>query len=104
MSLVSDGSALSLYTPPAVEAMKASASLATLLAQALLLTACSKPSRVVRIDSPGAGVFQTVEISHGRGAISNDFTRIYAHFDNAGQTDKQLLLDGEHDPPRRERI
>jgi hypothetical protein len=41
-------------------------------------------------------VFLTVETSRGRGAISNDFTRIYTHFDNAGQTAKQLLLDGEY--------
>jgi hypothetical protein len=76
--------------------MKASARLATLLIQALLLTGCAKPDRIVRVNSPVGELFLTVETWHGQGAISNDFTRIYAHFENKGKSDKELVLDGEY--------
>ena len=76
--------------------MKTSAFLAMLLVQTGLLTGCAKPDRVARVNSPMGGVFLTVETRHGQGAISNDFTRIYAHFESEGKSDKELLLDGEY--------
>lgn len=75
--------------------MKNSVCLA-MLVQVVLLSGCTKPDRVVRVNSPRAGVFLTVETWHGRGAISNDFTRIYAHFESNSKSDKELLLDGEY--------
>lgn len=75
--------------------MKTSVCLATLLIEGVLLTGCDKPN-VVRVNSPTGGVFLTVETHHGQGAISNDFTRIYAHFESKGKSDKELVLDGEY--------
>jgi hypothetical protein len=76
--------------------MKTTTCLATLLIQAVLLTGCNNPDRVVRIDSPVVGVFLTIETRHGQGAISNDFTKIYAHFEGHRKSDKELILDGEY--------
>jgi hypothetical protein len=67
-----------------------------LLLQAVLFTGCANPDRVVKVNSPMGGVFLTVETWHGQGASSNDFTRIYAHFESKGKSDKELLLDGEY--------
>lgn len=54
------------------------------------------PDRVQRFDSPVAGLFFTVETWYGRGAIAPDFTRVYAHVEANGKTDRELVLDGEY--------
>jgi len=51
---------------------------------------------VQRFDSPVAGLFFTVETWYGHGAISPDFTRVYAHLEANGKTDRELVLDGEY--------
>jgi hypothetical protein len=57
---------------------------------------CGKADRIDRVNSPESGLFVTVETRYGRGAVSPDFTRIYAHLEGSGQSDKKLLLDGEY--------
>lgn len=43
-----------------------------------------------------AGLFITVETHFGRGAPTADFTRIYAHLEADGRSDRELVLDGEY--------
>lgn len=62
----------------------------------ILIAGCSKPDTVDRINSPDPGVFLTIETQHGRGAISNDYTKIYAHLENSKKSDRELLLSGEY--------
>lgn len=71
-------------------------SVCVLLWLLMSLLACAKPDRVVRVNSADQGVFFTVETVHGQGAISNDFTRIYAHLENGNKSDQELVLDGEY--------
>jgi hypothetical protein len=61
-----------------------------------IFSGCSKPDQVDRVDSPLPGLYVTVETHFGPGAIAADFTRIYAHLEAGGQSDKKLLLDGEY--------
>jgi hypothetical protein len=56
----------------------------------------SRPTRVVRFDSPSPHLFYTVEIWEQSGAISSDFTRVFAHFDHDGHSDKVMFLDGAY--------
>jgi hypothetical protein len=66
----------------------------------LLLTVfiggCAKPDRITTINSPFDGVFYTIEAFKGHGAADSDFTRVYAHLQRDGKTDKQLVLDGTY--------
>jgi hypothetical protein len=55
-----------------------------------------RPDNVQRFDSPVAGLFFTVETWYGHGAVSPDFTRVYAHLEAKGKTDRELVLDGEY--------
>jgi hypothetical protein len=71
------------------------------LTQLWVLTVCllgchSTPDEVVIIKSPSDSIFYSKETWRGHGPVSNDFTRIYAHYRSAKQTDRQLVLDGEY--------
>jgi hypothetical protein len=50
----------------------------------------------VTIKSPINGVFYSVETFYGKGAMSSDFTWVYAHLEHAGKSDKMLVLSGEY--------
>jgi hypothetical protein len=69
---------------------------ALVLIQVAILSGCGKPDTVQRFDSPTTGLFFTVETRYGHGAISPDFTRVYAHLEADGKTDRELVLDGEY--------
>jgi len=45
--------------------------------------------------SPEANLYLTVETNHGSGAISSDFTRLYAHLDTDSDTARELVVDGD---------
>lgn len=73
--------------------------LLSLLAQVGIFAGCAdivRPDNVQRFDSPVAGLFFTVETWYGHGAVSPDFTRVYAHLETKGKTDRELVLDGEY--------
>jgi hypothetical protein len=61
-----------------------------------IVAGCAKPDVVRIIKSPDRNVYLTVETFHGAGAISSDFTNIYAHFSQDGKATKQLILGGEY--------
>ncbi len=67
-----------------------------LLVQVVSLAGCGKADEIQRFDSPEAGLFFTVETRYGRGAVSPDFTRIYAHLEANDKTARELVLDGEY--------
>jgi len=59
-------------------------------------TGCAKPDSVATFKSPFDAVFYTVETFKGHGAADSDFTRVYAHLQRGGKTDKQLVVDGTY--------
>jgi hypothetical protein len=61
-----------------------------------LLAGCEKPTHIKTINSPTKGIVYTVETFNGHGPVSSDFTRVYAHLDHNGKSDKKLVLDGEY--------
>jgi hypothetical protein len=63
---------------------------------ACLVVGCARPNKVDRIPSPEVGLYLTVETFNGDVPVSSDFTRIYAHLERNGQSDKKLLLGGEY--------
>jgi hypothetical protein len=67
-----------------------------LLALVASLSGCSKPDHIDEVNSPTPGVFFTVETYYGRGPIVPDFTRIYAHLQVNGKSDRKLVLDGDY--------
>ena len=68
----------------------------TLLLSFAAISGCGKPDRVDRIDSPNPDLFLTIETSYAAGPAAADFTRIYAQLQAKGQTDKELVLDGQY--------
>jgi len=56
----------------------------------------AKPDSVRTAPSPNKEVFYTVETSYGNGPVSNDYTRVYAHFSHGGKTTKEVVLSGEY--------
>lgn len=60
-----------------------------------LLSGCSKPDSVTKINSPTNGVFYTVETFKAGGPTS-DTTKVYAHLERNGKHKKLLVLDGEN--------
>ena len=77
--------------------MRSGCFIVALLAEVALCSGCARPDHVDRIESPwGEGVFFTVETHHGRGPLSSDFTRVYAHLESNGKSDRKLVLDGEY--------
>jgi hypothetical protein len=66
------------------------------LAAIAICSGCAKPDHVDHVESPTAGLFFTVETRYGRGAMSPDVTRVYAHLEANGKSDRQLVLDGEY--------
>ena len=71
--------------------------LVTTLCVALSLAlGCARPDHVESIKGPVEGVFYTVETFYGHGAIASDFTRVYAHLERNGKSDRQLVIDGEY--------
>jgi hypothetical protein len=63
---------------------------------AVVMSGCAKPDRVTTIKSPMDGVFYTVETFNGHGAADADFTRVYAHLERNGKSDKKLVVDGTY--------
>lgn len=61
-----------------------------------LASGCGKPDHVTTIKSPTEGLYYTVETSLGRGAISSDYTTVYAHLERDGKSDRKLVIDGEY--------
>jgi hypothetical protein len=59
-----------------------------------MVSGCAKPDQVMTIKSPRDGIFYTVETFNGSGPADPDFTRVYAHLQRDGKTDKKLVLDG----------
>jgi hypothetical protein len=66
------------------------------LLQMIFTVGCTKPSKIVRIDSPTPGLFYTVETYDGRGPLASDFTRVYANLERGGRKETELVLDGEY--------
>lgn len=63
----------------------------------LLFLGCKmKPTKVTRFPGPSSAVFYTVEVWQDSGAVSSDFTRVFAHFDYNGKSDKVMFLDGPY--------
>ena len=58
------------------------------------IAGCAKPDHVTTVKSPTEGVFYTVETFNGHGAADSDFTRVYAHLERNGKSDKKLVVDG----------
>jgi hypothetical protein len=69
-----------------------------LLAMLTLTIGCEKPSKIVTFKPPiGDGfTYYTIETFHGHGAISDDFTRIYAHFPVGDKVTTELVADGPY--------
>jgi hypothetical protein len=61
-----------------------------------ICSGCARPARVDRTDSPMTGLFVTVETNYAIGPASADFTRVYAHLEAHGESDKKLVLDGHY--------
>jgi hypothetical protein len=59
-----------------------------------LLSGCAKPDHVATFTSPLEGAFYTVETFNGSGPADPDFTRVYAHLQHKGKSDKKLVMDG----------
>jgi len=76
--------------------MKRGRLLTILYLVALLTSACAKPDHVTTIKSPLNDVFFTIETFNGHGAADADFTRVYAHFERNGKSDKKLVVDGTY--------
>jgi len=87
--------AIRLYGPSyfTVKLLSTAAALLMLL-PTFFASGCSKPDRVTTIQSPQPGVFYTVETFKGHGAIDNDYTRVYAHLERNGVSDRQLVISG----------
>jgi hypothetical protein len=60
------------------------------------ISGCAKPDHVTTVKSPTEGVFYTVETFNGHGAADSDFTRVYAHLDRNGKSDRKLVVDGTY--------
>ena len=67
-----------------------------LLVELAIIAGCGKPDKVDRINSPNPDVFLTVETNYALGPAAADFTRIYAHLEAKGYSDKELVLDGQY--------
>ena len=76
--------------------MKRHCLFATSLLPVLFTLGCAKPDRVTRVSSPLEGVFYTVETFYGHGAADSDFTRVYAHLERNGKSDRKLVVDGTY--------
>ncbi len=70
--------------------------LALTFLQVGLFSGCGKPDKVTTIRSPTEGLFYTVETSFGHGAISSDYTNVYAHLERNGKSDRKLVIGGEY--------
>jgi hypothetical protein len=62
----------------------------------LLLGWRAKPTKVVNFPGPSPEVFYTAEVWEDNGAMSSDSTRVFAHLNHDGRTDKQVFLDGPY--------
>lgn len=70
--------------------------LALLVCFASVIGCRSRPTRVVRFNGPSPNLFYTVEAWEQGGAISSDFTRVFAHFEQNGKSDRVMFLDGAY--------
>ncbi len=57
---------------------------------------CSGPKTIVRYNSPYDGVYYTVETMHGKGAIDDDFSSVYANLQMGSKTQREEILNGEY--------
>lgn len=71
-------------------------SLAFLFLQIGILVGCSKPDKITTIKMPDDEIYFTIETDVGHGAISSDYTNVYAHLVRNGKTDKKEVLSGEN--------
>jgi hypothetical protein len=63
----------------------------------ILLVGCrANPTRILTFPSPSPEVTYTVEAWEDKGAISSDFTRVFANFDHDGKHDRIMFLDGAY--------
>jgi hypothetical protein len=62
----------------------------------LFVSGCGKPDKLTTVMSPTEGLFYTIETSFGHGAISSDYTRVYAHLERNGKAARILVIDGEY--------
>ena len=74
--------------------MKRYCFLAALSLLTAFISGCAKPDKVITIKSPTDGMFYTVETFNGSGPVDPDFTRVYAHLEHSGKSDKKLVMDG----------
>jgi hypothetical protein len=61
-----------------------------------VLIGCYKPDEITTVKFPDEEIFFTIETSIGHGAISSDYTYVYAHVARNGKTDKKEILSGEN--------
>src|SRR6185437_3830240 len=57
---------------------------------------CSKPDKITTFKMPDDEISFTFETEIGHGAISSDYTNVYAHFVRNGKADKKEVLSGEN--------
>lgn len=61
-----------------------------------ILVGCSKPDKIATFKMPDDEISFTIETSIGHGAISSDYTNVYAHLARNGKADKKEVLSGEN--------
>jgi hypothetical protein len=60
------------------------------------VSGCARPDKVTTVKSPTEGLFYTVETTIGHGAISSDYTNVYAHLERNGKSARELVISGEY--------
>ena len=63
---------------------------------AFILGCGVKPTKIFIFKETSNEVFYSVEVWEESGAISSDFTRVFANVNTDGKIDKQLVLDGPY--------
>jgi hypothetical protein len=54
-----------------------------------ILVGCYKPDKITTVKLPDQEIFFTIETSVGHGAISSDYTHVYAHIERNGRRIKK---------------
>ena len=60
-----------------------------------ILAGCYKPDKITTVRFPDQEIFFTIETSVGHGALSTDYTHVYARVARNGKTDNKEVLSGE---------
>ena len=61
-----------------------------------ILVGCYKPDKITTIKSPDEEILFTIETETGHGAISSDYTTVYARVARNGKANKIDVLSGEN--------